>query len=323
MYSKSLIELALLKDKCTQKELALKLQVSPTQISKWKKSGEGISDEMENRLRELTGIGSRNPDVVCWTGGIEQADKWESLILYLAAFAVERAETGYNTATLTDDTEYLAGSTLGILKDMGVQIPKEFPAEMLPPQESDLDTDEDYKKFTAFFEIPLIKKIDTAFLALNDIEGFCGAYIFNLFDDSDLDELEHWDTIFQLDCCLLPLAFAKSGEQSLLAPDFREWSADVIKEVRKLVNSIKKLAIHHHIPLKAELSDLIFSSTDSLGEEAEGEAYGFNDDRLHPDIYMDEILRSLRLMHQVLPAICTKLGITSEELKIDKGDFTL
>ena len=95
------------------------------------------------------------------------------------------------------------------------------------------------------------------------------------------------------------------------------------ENLNEFVNSIKKLAIHHHIPLKAELSDLIFSSTDSLGVEAEDEAFGFNDDRLHPDIYMDEILRSLRLMHQVLPAICTKLGITPEELKIDKGDFTL
>jgi transcriptional regulator with XRE-family HTH domain len=322
MYSESLIKLALLKDKCTQKELALKLQVSPTQISKWK-AGETMSSEMENRVRELTGIGERDPDVVYWTGGIEQADKWGSLILYLADFAAQRAETGYITATLTDDTEFLAWPTLWSLKGMGVKIPKEFPAEMLADFGDTDDEDEYDNKFNAFFELPLIKKIDKAFLALNDIEGFCNAYIYNLFHGVGVDELECREEIFRLDSRLLEFAFAKSGEQSELSPDFHEWSSDVIKDVRKHVDCIKKLAMHHHIPLKAELSDLIFSNSDSLGVEAEDEAFGFNNARLHPDIYMDEILRSLRLMHQVLPAICTKLGITSEELKIDKGDFTL
>ena len=203
---------------------------------------------------------------------------------------------------------------------MGVDIPKEFPAEMLPPHHDD----EDYQwKFDAFFEVPLIAKINAAFLALNDIEGFCCAYIYDLFHGVGVDELECWEEISELSSRLMEFAFAKSGKQSKLSPDFPEWSYGVIKDVRKHVDSIKKLAMHHHIPLKAELSDLIFSSSDSLGVEAEGEALGFNDTRLHPDIYMDEILRSLRLMHQVLPAICTKLGITSEELKIDKGDFTL
>jgi len=319
MYSKSLIELALLKEKCTQKALAAKLQVSPTQISKWK-SGDSMSGEMEKRLIELTGIGERQPEVVWWTGGIEQADKWASLIVYLAESAVERAQTGYQTPQLTDDARALIWGTLWSLKGMGVDIPKEFPAEMLPPHHDDED---DEWKFDAFFEVPLIAKINAAFLALNDIEGFCLAYIDGLFEGIGFDELECWEEISYLSTRLLELAFAKSGEASELSPDFRKWSYKVIQDVKGHVDSIKRLAIHHHIPLKAELSNLIFSNSDSLGVDAEAEAYGFNDGRLHPDVYMDEILRSLRLMHQVLPAICTKLGITSEELKIDKGDFTL
>jgi len=45
-----LIELALQSTGLTQKALAEKLGVSPTQISKWKK-GEYISSEMESGLR--------------------------------------------------------------------------------------------------------------------------------------------------------------------------------------------------------------------------------------------------------------------------------
>lgn len=312
MYSKSLIKLALLKQKCTQKELAVRLQVSPTQISKWK-SGESMSSDMEDRLRELTGIGPRNPDVVCWTGGIEQADKWDSLIQYLANSANEASGTGYLTPTLTDDHGFLVWGTLWSLKGMGVEIPKEFPIEMLVPREYD---DE-------FYEVPLIEKIHAAFLALNDIEGFCSAYIYDLFEGIGVDELECWEEISYLSSRLLELAFAKSGEASELSPDFRGWSYKVIQDVKGHVDSIKKLAIHHHIPLKAELSNLIFSNSDSLGVDAEAEAFGFNDGRLHPDIYMDEILRSHKLIHQVLPAICKKLGMTAEDLEIDESEFRL
>lgn len=46
------IELALSTLGCSQKELALKLKVSPTQISKWKK-GEYMSSEMKNVLESL------------------------------------------------------------------------------------------------------------------------------------------------------------------------------------------------------------------------------------------------------------------------------
>ena len=46
MRSEALVQLALNTLSCSQKELAMRLGVSPTQISKWKK-GEHMSFEME------------------------------------------------------------------------------------------------------------------------------------------------------------------------------------------------------------------------------------------------------------------------------------
>lgn len=51
MNSEHFVRLALDILKCSQKELAGKLGVSSTQISKWKK-GEHMSDDMENKFRK-------------------------------------------------------------------------------------------------------------------------------------------------------------------------------------------------------------------------------------------------------------------------------
>ena len=55
MSTKSLIALAIARQGCSHKELALRLGVSPAQISKWK-NGEYISMDMRTKLVELAGI---------------------------------------------------------------------------------------------------------------------------------------------------------------------------------------------------------------------------------------------------------------------------
>ncbi|MDR2173019.1 MAG: helix-turn-helix domain-containing protein, partial [Burkholderiales bacterium] len=60
MNSDALVQLALDSLACSQKELALRLGVSPTQISKWKK-GEYMSEEMADKLRLLAEIGDLDP----------------------------------------------------------------------------------------------------------------------------------------------------------------------------------------------------------------------------------------------------------------------
>ena len=68
------VELALNTLGCSQKELALKLKVSPTQISKWK-NGEYMSFEMEDRIKEQTKIGEHRPAVVLWAGSVPRNGK--------------------------------------------------------------------------------------------------------------------------------------------------------------------------------------------------------------------------------------------------------
>jgi transcriptional regulator with XRE-family HTH domain len=319
MYSESLIKLALLNQKGTQKALAAQLKVSPTQISKWK-SGEMMSFEMEDRVRQLAGIGERSPNLVYLTGGIEQADKWNNLINYLAVNAIEQAETGYHTEILRREEDYLADRTINILKEMGVKIPSEFPDEIIiPSDEIDQYSDADHE---ALMIIPIVNSISTAFLSANDVYGFYAAYISGLlaFEFTDFDPDDFTGQVYSE---LLALSFAKTGEQSQFSPTFNNFAYDTKKILTKLIDSIKMLAMHNNLPLKAELSDLISGNSGWLGHKAERESLGYNSERIHPDIYMNEILCSHRLIHQVLPIICKKLGITPEELEIDETKFTV
>lgn len=65
---------------------------------------------------------------------------------------------------------------------------------------------------------------------------------------------------------------------------------------------------------------MVYDTDDSLGQDAESESLGFNATRLHPDIYMNELLTGMRMIHQVLPAILKKLGI-DEEFKLDTSEL--
>ncbi len=58
--------------------------------------------------------------------------------------------------------------------------------------------------------------------------------------------------------------------------------------------------------------DMVRGSQDDLSHSAEAESRGFNTNRIHPDIYMNEQLVGIRVIHQVLPAIMKKLGMETE-----------
>jgi transcriptional regulator with XRE-family HTH domain len=317
MDSEALVQLALETLTCSQKELALRLGVSPTQISKWKK-GDHMSRDMDEKFRDIVGIGQKFPEFVMWAGSVEAADKWEKLIKHLAEIAECGEETGYNTEPLSDELELLCLQTFMTLREMGVDLPNAFPEEL------NFDYDEAEDSWKAIDGNPYSHLIQRIYKALTNVYGFYAAYVVDLIYD---DGLKLHDIACKIDSGLLDLAATKLDDEDLngLAPNFREFQRHVKSDYVKWLNTVKKEAFRASVPLRAELLDMVSKTDDSLGQEAESEwasALGFNSSPLHPDIYMNELLVGMRAIHQVLPAIMKKLGI-DEEFKIDKSELQI
>ncbi len=65
---------------------------------------------------------------------------------------------------------------------------------------------------------------------------------------------------------------------------------------------------------------LVNGTHDEIGQEAERESLGLNDSRIHPDIYTNEILVGMRILHQILPSILKKLDI--DDIRLDTSELS-
>lgn len=320
--SQAWIELALRTLSCNQKDLAQRVAVSPTQISKWK-NGEHMSSDMEDKFRALMNIGDKHPEFVLWAGSLEDADKWSRLIHELAEEASFSAETGYNTEPLQQELDLLCVQVSGTLSDMGVESPKAFPLELEPyfnsvdrsrdheatdDNDDDDDSDAQWDLLEANSYSALIRDI---FEALNDVWGFYVAYIPKTITD---DDEALFDIETSIEACLMDLAATKIQVDEKFAPKIKSFRYRVMKEYQEWLTDLKEAAFRTGTPLRAELLDMVSDTHGELGHTAEAEALGFNANRLHPDIYMNELLVGMRVIHQVLPAILKKLDINDFEL---------
>ncbi|MCA6221440.1 helix-turn-helix domain-containing protein [Photorhabdus antumapuensis] len=309
MISEALVELALRTLSCTQKELASRLGVSPTQITKWKK-GEHMSLDMEKKLRDVAMIGELDPEFILWASSYEEAVKWQKLIYRLADMAHENAETGYITDPLQDEMDLLCSNVSNVLTSMGIKPPKSFPEE--------LDVDEDEEFWDAVEKDNYANIIYKIFNALNNVYGFYAAYISDFIYDEELDLFE--TEAGNIEPCLVALAACKIEVDTKLALRYKEFKYNVINDYEKWLNIVKDKAFRAGVPLRVELLALVYDSGDDLGLEAESESLGLNSSRIHPDIYMNELLVGMRTIHQVLPAILKKLEI-DKEFQLDPSAF--
>lgn len=319
MRSDALVQLALNTLSCSQKELAGLLGVSPTQISKWKK-GEHISFEMSEKIRGILNIGDTDPEFVLWSGSLEDAQKWERLIQYLADIAQDQSETGYNTYPLLDEEGTLCWNTFHTLKEMGVDLPPRFPEELDFDYEvvCDRSDDDAIRVGDLLAQNPYSALIQGIFLSLNNVYGFYAAYVSEFIQDDELD-LQNTPAC-NIEYSLMDLAASKVNVDNPLASNFIKFRYRVTKDFDEWLNLVKERAYRAGVPLRAELLSMVQGTSDEIGREAEAESLGFNSSKIHPDIYMNELLCGMRVIHQVLPAIMKKLGIY-EEFKLDESEL--
>lgn len=232
------------------------------------------------------------------------------MIAEIAELALLSSETGYETAPLQDDQEFLCLSTFRTLKQMGISLPDEFPPE-LDEFLSNTDLDEDHEDIPSNPYADVIRQIFDAYI---DVHGFFTAYVQELVDDDRLDILEIG---IEMESCLIDLAASKIESPGEIAPKFLEYRYETLQDYKNWIEAVKSSAIKNATPLRAELNNLIVDNHDSLGFEAEAESLGVNSGRLHPDIYMNEVLQTGQMLQRFIPAIAKKLGITPDELGLD------
>ncbi len=320
MSTETLIQLALEALGCTQKELAARLGVSPAQISKWKKS-EYMSMDMQSKLSDIAGIGDLDPDFVSLAGSRDDALKWAKLFRFLAELAEQGAETGYDTYRLQEGEEeaHLNWHTFYVLKEMGVDIPTPFPPELDFDYDGLDDSEESEHRMDELFSDPNVSLVKSIYKSYTDVYGFYAAYVGGVVDKLDLYD----EPICDIEPCLMELAASKLEEvPAELAKNYQRFQWKVKKNYTKSLMELKDEAVQAGVPLRAELLDLVYESHDALGQMAEAEALRFNDGRLHPDIYMNELLVGMRTIHQILPAILKKLGI-EDEFTLDPSELRL
>lgn len=334
-----LIEVVLKYTGWKQNELAKRLKVSETQITKWKQ-GENMPSERERQIRKLANITTCHTDWADSAGSAESLKKWRNFIMYLAEEAECDAEAndGFQGPTeLTDGGEdehdCMCAITCDIVKAMGFEWPQTFPAELdfdYSHSEKELDEDreeENERIYEAVDSNPIARVIKDMFGVYNDMYHYCErSGVFALIHDDRIrkcDNSEVDKAAEQMDDCLLSLSAAKINDDAApTSAGYKKFKRKTFNDYRGWIKLVKEEAYKEQVPIPVELADLLNKSHGELGAEVEfggikqmAQDYGtVETEGGHPDMYMNRLLEGMEMIHKVLPAIMTKIGMSGEEI---------
>jgi transcriptional regulator with XRE-family HTH domain len=317
MRNAALITLALQELKCNQTELAEKLEVSKVQVSKWK-NDENMSWDVEQKITKLIKAEGLNPKFILMAGSLEDARKWEKLIVFLGDFAVDACENNIECERLLHEPEILTRNVFDLFSAIGVEIPKPFPIELdidgnYDDWLSGDDNESTERRDLILHQNPYSSFIYKLFLSLTDVNAFYSTYMFDhIYRANGIKVGEY------IDDYLLELAATKMVVNKKFAPKFNTFVAKTKADIEEWIVEFKEELSNAGKPLEVEYMDLLTKSGHQLSIDVERVELGFSH-RIHPDIYMDELLTNSRRLAKVLPLILEKLGIKEED---DDREYT-
>jgi hypothetical protein len=234
------------------------------------------------------------------------------------------SQSDEDAALLTEDFFELHWQTFRTLKHMGIAWPQAFPAELEkidyellawwrsdnPEQVGDEESDSD-AFWTLISRNPHAHLIDSIYKSYTDVCAFFTAnlhpLIYNEHSEGGLDAIgsSHWE-LEEIDSHLLSLAASKLDFEDtnglVTKEQFELFQRKITKDYVRWLTKLKKMAYESQVPLPVEVMDLVSQSAGELGSEAECAEMGYRSLQIHPDIYMNELLQGMRMIHQVLPA---------------------
>lgn len=291
--SKALVNLALKQLGCSQKDLAEKLGVSAGQLSKWKNYGDYMSHEVENKINTICHIGELPAEFVLRFGSVKNATKWDKFLEHIAQYSLDMCGSSYPAFYLEDyHHNNISSHICEILEALSVDLPLEAPF---------IDDD-------VVFEEPYVKVIRAIFEAYTGINDFFYAYFQELVTAENTVEV-----MMEMQINFLNLAACKATFDPTFAPNLSSFRGKWLRYFKDKILEIKYKAVQSHEPLREELMNLVTEPTEKLLGDAERQALGLNADQIHPDIYTNEILLSVRAINKILPHLVEKLELDLEQ----------
>lgn len=319
MHNQHIIKLALKTQNINQKQLSEMLNVSPSQITKWKKD-EHMSTAMRIKLTEMIPAFNEVPfELDEHPTGSENIKGWLAFTHCLVTERLSGNDNGINLNHYLDNDD-ISRKIMVALHVGGHEIPMINPLTLALVDYE--DTGDEETLYSAgvnkdalegfdfyWFEITseyegnhgLLPILESIVSSVCDLMCYYRAYL----EDTIYDMLQHrlLDLSVDIDIedpamdVIVDLAIVKAEGWK---PDFK-FKRAVNNNSKNFIHKVKYCAFHNRIPMRVNIDRLITEQSKVLGHESEGFALGFNtyENKHHVDFYESKKISLLKEMLKV------------------------